>query len=235
MLMLRCMLLCLSLFALHHCCLAVFSPAWTDNGSVDRGTCFRSLNHMKTTTTTKNRYISGPGSGFSSCTPELVLAYVKSNGWNSSQVHASSKQAHLTNCKMYQGMTQCMPSSIWNRDLNIISCCIDRRWCVPICDFFNFVYIQGDCSSRGENLLGTCFCLPGFSGEHCQNTLSHFTDSAVPDNIGTPNGLFLRKHARHEAWNTLDNPPAVGGSSCTHSDDRSAGNILTFQGHFVIV
>jgi hypothetical protein len=29
---------------------------------------------------------------------------------------------------------------------------------------------NGNCSMQGENLLGRCFCVPGFTGKHCEQT-----------------------------------------------------------------
>ena len=43
-----------------------------------------------------------PSSNFG-CTPENVLDFVQSNGWEESEVLVTPSQKHMTSCDMYQG------------------------------------------------------------------------------------------------------------------------------------
>jgi len=117
------------------------------------------------------------------CTPEAVLEYVQTHGWNSSQVWVSSKQTHETSCELY----------------------------------------QGNCNLRGENLLGHCFCLPGYSGDHCQHS-STPSDTTRRHRSLRSNSVSDRSHSRlREASDTASVQTGSGQpphQQCSHRDDR---------------
>jgi SAM-dependent methyltransferase len=111
---------------------------------------------------------------------------------------------------------------LWN-DSTLLST-IDQQY-----DKMKCLY-QGSCSLNGENLLGRCFCFPGYHGEHCEHkspsTLCtnrddrcFYTQDGGVWAVSVDRWLFAQ-HAEHSAWKaSADTSPSVGDRIDEHMRD----------------
>ena len=61
-------------------------------------------------------------------------------------------------------------------------------------------FYQGNCNLHGENLLGRCFCMPGWTGEHCENEGTKVPCTHKDDKCfySPEAGIFAISYARWE-------------------------------------
>jgi SAM-dependent methyltransferase len=111
------------------------------------------------------------------------------------------------------------------------------------------IMYNGDCNMNGENLLGRCFCMPGWAGEHCETETTKVTCTHKDDKcfFSPDAGVFAISYARWEmsqeaekrTWNKISNGQATFDRTDEHMTDfdeyKPVGEIGANLGNFMEV